>query len=45
MERVPYPIKGAQDEPASKMNALLQAYISKLRLEGFSLMADMVYIS
>ncbi len=27
------------------MNVLLQAYISKLRLDGFALMADMVYVS
>lgn len=45
MEKVPYPIKGAMDEPSCKMNVLLQCYISKLKLEGFTLMADMVYIS
>lgn len=45
MEKVPIPVKGAMDEPASKMNVLLQAYISKLRLEGFTLMSDMVYVS
>ena len=45
MERVPYPVKGAMDEPASKMNVLLQAYISRLRLSGFTLMSDMVYVS
>ncbi|CAG9313946.1 unnamed protein product [Blepharisma stoltei] len=45
MEKVPYPVKGAMDEPASKMNILLQAYISKLKLEGFTLMSDMVFIS
>jgi pre-mRNA-splicing helicase BRR2 len=45
MEKVPYPIKGSMDEPSSKMNILLQCYISKLKLEGYTLMADMVYIS
>ena len=45
MERVPYPVKGAMDEPASKMNVLLQAYISGLRLSGYTLMSDMVYVS
>ena len=27
------------------MNILLQAYISQLKLEGFALMADMVYVT
>lgn len=45
MEKVPYPVKGSMEEPSSKMNILLQCYISKLKLEGFTLMADMVYVS
>ena len=28
-----------------KVNVLLQAYISHLRLEGFALMCDMVYVT
>ncbi|XP_026190378.1 U5 small nuclear ribonucleoprotein 200 kDa helicase [Cyclospora cayetanensis] len=44
MERVPIPVKGSPDESSSKVNVLLQAYISKLKLEGFAMMADMVYI-
>mmetsp|Transcript_18640 Transcript_18640/g.33689 ORF Transcript_18640/g.33689 Transcript_18640/m.33689 type:complete len:1614 (-) Transcript_18640:109-4950(-) len=44
MERVPVPVKGSAVEAASKVNVLLQAYISRLRLEGFTLMSDMVYI-
>uniref|UniRef100_A0A0G4G6Z2 Uncharacterized protein n=1 Tax=Chromera velia CCMP2878 TaxID=1169474 RepID=A0A0G4G6Z2_9ALVE len=44
MERVPVPLKGGVDEPSSKCNVLLQAYISKLKLEGFALMSDMVYV-
>ncbi|CAJ1373140.1 unnamed protein product, partial [Effrenium voratum] len=44
VERVPVPVKGSTDEPSSKVNVLLQAYISKLKLEGFALMSDMVYV-
>jgi pre-mRNA-splicing helicase BRR2 len=44
MERVPVPVKGSAVEAASKVNVLLQAYISRLRLEGFTLMSDMVYV-
>ncbi len=28
-----------------KVNVLLQAYISQLKLEGFALMSDMVYVT
>ena len=42
--RVPIPIKEVVDEPSSKVNVLLQAFISRLRLDGFALMADMTYI-
>ena len=45
LERVPIPVKEGIDEPSAKVNVLLQAYISDLKLEGFSLAADMVYIS
>ncbi|KAL8428509.1 hypothetical protein ACSSS7_007174 [Eimeria intestinalis] len=44
MERVPIPVKGSPDESSSKVNVLLQAHISKLKLEGFAMMADMVYV-
>jgi len=44
VERVPVPVKGGTDEPSSKVNVLLQAYVSKLKLDGFALLADMVYI-
>ena len=44
MERVPIPIKESIEEPSAKVNVLLQAYISQLKLEGLALMADMVYI-
>ncbi|PSN46005.1 putative U5 small nuclear ribonucleoprotein 200 kDa helicase [Blattella germanica] len=44
MERVPIPIKESIEEPSAKVNVLLQAYISQLKLEGFALMSDMVYL-
>ncbi|KAI0070649.1 Sec63-domain-containing protein [Panus rudis PR-1116 ss-1] len=44
LERVPIPVKETVEEPAAKINVLLQAYISGLKLEGFALVADMVYI-
>ena len=45
MERVPIPVKENIEEPTAKINVLLQAYISELRLDGFALMSDMVYIT
>lgn len=45
LERVPIPIKESIEEPSAKVNVLLQAYISQLKLEGFALMVDMVYIT
>ncbi|KAL5015950.1 hypothetical protein ScPMuIL_005539 [Solemya velum] len=45
LERVPIPIKESIEEPSAKVNVLLQAYISQLKLEGFALMADMVFIT
>ncbi|KIJ15196.1 hypothetical protein PAXINDRAFT_169339 [Paxillus involutus ATCC 200175] len=44
LERVPIPVKEGVDEPAAKINVLLQAYISQLKLEGFALVADMVFV-
>eukprot|EP01125_Pyxidicula_operculata_P014589 TRINITY_DN4878_c0_g1_i1.p1 TRINITY_DN4878_c0_g1~~TRINITY_DN4878_c0_g1_i1.p1 ORF type:complete len:2162 (+),score=668.51 TRINITY_DN4878_c0_g1_i1:53-6538(+) len=44
VERVPIPIKESIEEPSAKINALLQSYISRLSLEGFSLATDMVYV-
>jgi pre-mRNA-splicing helicase BRR2 len=44
VERVPVPVKGGADEASSKVNVLLQAYISKLKLDGFALLSDMVYV-
>lgn len=45
MERVPIPIKESMEEPSAKVNVLLQAYISQLKLEGFALMSDMVFVT
>lgn len=45
MERVPIPIKESMEESSAKINVLLQAYISQLKLEGFALMSDMVYVT
>lgn len=33
------------DVSGFQINVLLQAYISQLKLEGFALMADMVYVT
>ncbi|KAJ9142130.1 Pre-mRNA-splicing factor brr2 [Pleurostoma richardsiae] len=43
--RVPIPVKESIEEPHAKINVLLQAYISRLKLEGLALMADMVYVT
>ncbi|KAJ3381344.1 DEIH-box ATPase [Entophlyctis sp. JEL0112] len=45
LERVPIPVKESIEEPTAKINVLLQAYISQLKLEGFALMADLVYVT
>ena len=34
LERVPIPVKETVEEPAAKINVLLQAYISLLKLDG-----------
>ncbi|KAK9472497.1 Sec63 Brl domain-containing protein [Dipodascopsis tothii] len=45
LEKVPVPVKETVEESAAKINVLLQAYISRLKLDGFALMADMVYVT
>ncbi|KAI8610960.1 Sec63 Brl domain-containing protein, partial [Chytriomyces sp. MP71] len=45
LERVPIPVKESMEESTAKINVLLQAYISQLKLDGFALMADMVYVT
>jgi pre-mRNA-splicing helicase BRR2 len=42
--RVPIPVKESPGEPSAKINMLLQAYISRLKLDGFALVADMAFI-
>ncbi|KAG8933497.1 DEIH-box ATPase [Tulasnella sp. 417] len=44
LERVPIPVKEGVEEPPAKINVLLQAFISGLKLEGFALVSDMVYV-
>uniref|UniRef100_A0A7E4UNZ2 U5 small nuclear ribonucleoprotein 200 kDa helicase n=1 Tax=Panagrellus redivivus TaxID=6233 RepID=A0A7E4UNZ2_PANRE len=44
-ELTPVPIREALDEPSAKINVLLQAYISQLKLEGFALQSDMVFVA
>ncbi|SGZ50263.1 CIC11C00000000239 [Sungouiella intermedia] len=44
-DKCPIPIKENASDPLAKINVLLQTYISRLRLEGFALMADMVYVT
>ena len=34
--KVPIPVKESPSEPSAKINILLQAYISRLKLEGFA---------
>ncbi|KAH8885175.1 Sec63-domain-containing protein [Thozetella sp. PMI_491] len=45
IQKVPIPIKETIEEPNAKINVLLQAYISRLKLDGLALMADMVYVT
>ncbi|RKF78587.1 Pre-mRNA-splicing factor brr2 [Golovinomyces cichoracearum] len=45
LSRVPIPVKESIEEPHAKINVLLQAYISRLKLEGLALMADLVYVT
>ncbi len=45
LERVPIPVKESMEEGSAKVNVLLQAYISQLKLDGFALVSDMVYIT
>jgi len=45
IERVPIPVKESLEEPSGKINVLLQAYISNLKLEGLALSSDMVYVT
>ena len=44
VSQVPIPIKESPNEPSAKVNILLQAYISRLKLDGLALVADMAFI-
>ncbi|KAL6287766.1 hypothetical protein ACE6H2_012156 [Prunus campanulata] len=45
LDCVPVPVNGSVEEPSDKINVLLQAYISCLKLEGLSLTSNMVFIT
>ncbi|TVY81829.1 Pre-mRNA-splicing factor brr2 [Lachnellula suecica] len=45
LTRVPIPVKESIEEPHAKINVLLQAFISRLQLEGLALMSDLVYVT
>ncbi len=45
LSRVPIPVKETMEETSAKVNVLLQAYISRLKLDGFALVSDMVYVT
>ncbi|CAL5401825.1 unnamed protein product [Camellia sinensis] len=45
LDHVPIPIKESLEEPSAKINVLLEAYISQLKLEGLSVTSDMVFIT
>ncbi|EGW35791.1 uncharacterized protein SPAPADRAFT_131497 [Spathaspora passalidarum NRRL Y-27907] len=45
MEKCPIPIKEQPHEAVAKINILLQTYISRLALEGYALISDMIYIT
>ncbi|PWY99701.1 putative ATP dependent RNA helicase [Testicularia cyperi] len=45
LERVPIPVKETLDDPIAKVNVLLQTWISQLKLDGYVLAADMVYVT
>jgi pre-mRNA-splicing helicase BRR2 len=46
IDKVPIPVKGGSlDEGPTKINILLQAYISRFKLDGYDLNSDMVYVT
>jgi len=45
LEAVPIPVKGSPEESTTKINILLQAYISRTKLDGFALNSDMAYVT
>ncbi|CAM8964887.1 unnamed protein product [Rhodiola kirilowii] len=45
LDRVPIRVQESLEEPGAKIIVLLQAYLSELELEGYSLRSDMEYIA
>ncbi|KMQ84918.1 putative u5 small nuclear ribonucleoprotein helicase, partial [Lasius niger] len=45
MERVPILVKESIEKPSAKVNVLLQAYISQIKIESLVLMSDMLYVT
>ena len=43
--KVPYPIKSNQEEERTKINILLQCYIANIKLDGYAINSDMIFIS
>ena len=43
--KVPFPLKSGLEEPCTKINILLQCYISNISLEGYAISSDMIFIS
>ena len=43
--KVPFPLKSGIEESCTKINILLQCYISNISLEGYAISSDMVFIS
>lgn len=45
LSTVPIPVRGGADDPRTKINVLLQAHISRMRLDGYALKSDMVFVT
>lgn len=45
LESAPIPVRESVEDATAKINVLLQAYISRLSLEGFALVSDMIYVT
>ncbi|AOA60847.1 RNA-dependent ATPase RNA helicase [Komagataella phaffii CBS 7435] len=45
LQSIPIPVKDTAENPLTKVNILLQCYISHLKLEGFAIVQDMIYIT
>jgi pre-mRNA-splicing helicase BRR2 len=45
LDKVPIPVREGVDDHLAKVNVLLQAFLSRLSLDGFALMSDLVYVT